>query len=256
LEAQEQLNTTQTQLRDLQVELETAQIDLQKGQEKLQTIGQKLKDNILTSPIDGVVLNVRVKDGDGITTDTELLTLGDPSQEIVKLRLTTLNAAKVRLNQVARISAIGPNPEIFTGRVISLSPAAIAQTANKEESSNNPFAQSSDSQNKVDATVLLDKASGSLIPGSQVNVEIILQQRQNVATLPIEAVQITDIKPFVWVADRQDKLKKQPITPGLEGLELVEVISGLKARERVILPTSDITLVPGIPLNIISDTPK
>jgi HlyD family secretion protein len=177
-----------------------------------------------------------------------LLTLGDPNQEIVKLRLTTLNAAKVQLNQVARVSVIAPNPEIFTGRVISLSPGATAQT-HKEESSNNPFAQSSDSQNKVDAMVLLDQPSNSLIPSSQVNVEIILQQRQNVATLPIEAVQTTGTQPFVWVADNQGKAKKQPITPGLEGLELVEVTSGLKVGEQVILAPPDQSLIPGTPVN-------
>ncbi|MBE9171185.1 efflux RND transporter periplasmic adaptor subunit [Pleurocapsales cyanobacterium LEGE 06147] len=250
LEEQEQLNTTQAELMDARLELQTAELDLRKGQEKLQTIRQRLKDRTLASPIDGVVLNVQVKDGDGITTDTDLLTLGDPSQEIVKLRLTTLNAAKVQLNQIARVSAIGPNPEIFTGRVISLSPAATAQTDQKEGESSNPFAQSSDSQNKVDATVLLDKPSDSLIPGSQVNVEIILEQRQNVATLPIEAVQTTGTQPFVWVADSQDRAKKQPITPGLEGLELVEVTSGLKVGEQVILAPPDTALVPGTPLNV------
>ena len=253
LEEQRQLVEAQAELRDAQAEVKKAELDIGKGQDKLLAIQQKLDDRLVNAPIDGVVLDVQAEDGDGITTDTELLTLGDKSQERIKLRLTTLNAAKVRLNQVARVSEIGPNPETFTGRIISLHPAATAEDE-KEGGSSNPFGQQSDDQNKVETTILLDKPSQTLIPGSQVDVEIVQQQRQNVVTLPIEALQRTGSQPFVWVEDGQGRAKKQPVTPGLEGLELVEVTSGLKAGERIILPPSTETLAPDSPVTIVDDT--
>jgi HlyD family secretion protein len=254
LDEQKQLVEAQAELRDTRAEVKKAELDVGKGQDKLLAIQQKLKDRMVNSPIDGMVLDVQAKDGDGITTDTELLTLGDDRQERVKLRLTTLNAAKVRLNQVARVSAIGPNPKTFTGRVISLHPAATAEDE-KEGDSSNPFGQQSDNQNKVDTTILLNRPSETLIPGSQVNVEIVQQQRQNVVTLPIEALQRTGSQPFVWVKDDRSRAKKQPVIPGLEGLELVEVTSGLKVGEQVILPPSTETLTPDTPVKIVDDTP-
>jgi len=254
LDEQKQLVEAQAELRDTRAEVKKAELDVRKSQDKLLAIQQKLKDRLVNSPIDGMVLDVQAKDGDGITTDTELLTLGDERQERVKLRLTTLNAAKVRLNQVARVSAIGPNPKTFTGKVISLHPAATAEDE-KEGDSSNPFGQQSDNQNKVDTTILLDRPSETLIPGSQVNVEIVQQQRQNVVTLPIEALQRTGSQPFVWVKDDRSRAKKQPVIPGLEGLELVEVTSGLKVGEQVILPPSTGTLAPDTPVKIVDDTP-
>ena len=253
LEEQRQLVEAQAELRNARAEVRKAELDVGKGQDKLKAIQQLLKDRLVNAPIDGVVLDVQAEDGDGITTDTELLTLGDKSQERIKLRLTTLNAAQVRLNQVARVSEIGPNPKTFTGRVISLHPAATAEDE-KEGESSNPFGQQSDNQNKVETTILLDRPSQTLIPGSQVDVEIVQQQRQNVVTLPIEAVQRTGSQPFVWVEDDRGRAKKQPVTPGLEGLELVEVTSGLKAGERVILPPSTGTLAPDTPVTIVDDT--
>lgn len=253
LDEQRQLVEAQAELRDARAEVEKAELDLRKGQDKLLAIQQKLKDRLVDSPINGMVLDVQAEDGDGITTDTELLTLGDSRQERVKLRLTTLNAAKVRLNQVARVSAIGPNPKIFTGRVISKHPAATAEDEKEGEGSNS-FGQQSDNQNKVDTTILLNRPSLTLIPGSQVDVEIVQQQRQNVVTLPIEALQRTGTQPFVWVEDGQGRAKKQPVTLGLEGLELVEVTSGLKVGERVILPPSAGTLAPDTPVKIVDDT--
>ena len=239
----EQLDTTKSELSDVLVELKKAELDWQHGLDKLENIQQKLRDRLVTSPINGVVLDVQVKNGDGITTDTELLTLGDPEQEMVKLQLTTLNAAKVNLNQVARVSVIGPNPQLFMGRVISLSPQATTDSNNSSS-----FGGRSGNQAKVDALVVLDKPSETLIPGSQVNVEIVLEQRKNVVTLPLEALQNTDPQPFVWVKDAKGQAKKQPVTLGLEGLRLVEVTSGLQAGEQIVLPSPDQPLTPGTPL--------
>ena len=121
-EDREQLETAKSELTDAELEFDSAKLDLQHSQAKLASIQQKLNDRFVTSPINGVVLDVGVKNGNGITTDTKLLTIGDPEREIVKLQLTTLNASKVKLNQTARVSVIGPNPEVYSGKVVSLSP--------------------------------------------------------------------------------------------------------------------------------------
>ena len=244
-EDRENLDTAEAELADAKLELNTAILETNNGQEKLTNIQRKLQDRLVTSDIDGVVLGVRVKAGDGITTDTKLLTIGDPNQEVIKLQLTSLNAAKVKLNQKARVSAIGPNPQTYTGRVIQLSPEASTES---EDSLEQSMGSSSDGQAKVNATVKLDQPSNTLIPGSSVNVEIISQQRQDVVTLPIEMVQREGGKPFVWVEDEQGKAKQQPVTLGLEDLTSVEITSGIKTGEQVILPPPDMPLTPGVPL--------
>lgn len=198
-----------------------------------------MQDRLVTSDINGVVLGVRVQDGDGITTDTKLMTIGDPNREVIKLQLTSLNAAKVQLNQKARVSAIGPNPQTYTGRVVQLSPEASTES---EDSMEQSMGSSSDGQAKVNAI------SNTLIPGSSVNVEIISQQRQNVVTLPIEMVQRDGGKSFVWVKDEKGRAKQQPVTLGLEDLTSVEVTSGIKAGKQVILPPPNVNLTPGTPL--------
>lgn len=242
-EDREQLEAAKSELNDAKLESDSAKLDLQHGQAKLDSVRQKLNDRFVTSPIDGIVLDVGVRDGDGITTDTKLLTIGDPEREIVNLQLTTLNASKVKLNQAARVSVIGPNPQVYTGKVVSLSPQATTESLNSDSDSG-----SSDGSAKVNATVLLNQPSKTIIPGSQVNVEIIAQQRQNVVTLPIEMVQKLGNEPFVWVKDEGGRAKKQPVTLGLEDLSSVEITSGLQPGEEVILPLPDSTLIPGTPL--------
>jgi HlyD family secretion protein len=99
----------------------------------------------------------------------------------------------------------------------------------------------------VPATVKLDRPTRTLIPSSQVSVEIILQQRQNVVVLNTEAIQ-REPKPFVWVRDSQSKAQKREVSLGLEGLTTVEVTSGLQAGDSVVLPPPDASLEPGTPV--------
>jgi HlyD family secretion protein len=118
------LEQARSALEDTLVEEQKAQLDVDNGTRKLAALEKQLSDRLVTSPINAIVLKINVRNGDGIKTEGNLITLGDPSQEIIKLQLTTLSALKVSINQVARVSIIGPNSQVFTGRVISLSPQA------------------------------------------------------------------------------------------------------------------------------------
>lgn len=235
----DQVDRARSELKDAEIEHRKAMLDVQKGQAALRDIQQRLGDNRLNSPIDALILSVNVKPGDGAKREGSLLTLGNPSRETVDLNLATLNASRVRINQVARVSMIGPNAKTFAGRVISLAPQAAAQ---KEGSG------SGQAQAKVQASVALDRPSRVLIPGSQVSVEIVFDQRRNVLTLPLEAVQQLESQPFVWLKNRLGQAEKRAIQLGLQSLTTVEVRSGLQAGEMVAVPVPNQTLMPGVVL--------
>lgn len=233
--------------RDAEVEQRNALLDVQRGQDKLREIQQQLGDRLVKAPFNSIVLKLNINPGDGVKTEGKLLTLGDPSKEIVKLQLTTLNAAKVRLNQLIRVSTIGPNAKTFTGRLMSLSPQATPP--NPEEGGIQTAGAGSDSQTRVNATAMLDKPSGTLIPGSQVSVEVVVQQRRDVLTIPLEGLQQGD-RPFVWIQDQNGKAQKREITLGLQGLTTAEIKSGLSPGEKIVQPPPNQTLNPGTPLQV------
>lgn len=231
--------------REAQKEARESALELQSLQLERQGIQQQLQDTTVTAPFDGSVLGIYVKDGEGVELRTNLLTLGDPKQVLVKLQLSTLNAARVRVNQVARVNAIGPSAQTFTGYVQSLYPQALTPEETQKQEGGN---QNKSTQATVPATVLLDTPTTKLLPGSRVNVEIVLEQRQNVVVLTTEAIQRSGPQPFVWVRDSQNKAQKRTINLGLEGLVTAEVTSGLRAGEQVILPSAQLQLQPGIPV--------
>ncbi|MDI9634378.1 efflux RND transporter periplasmic adaptor subunit [Oscillatoria amoena NRMC-F 0135] len=247
-ELQDNVRTAEAELRQAQLDLDTAQRDLQRQELEYQENQQVLQNNIITSPINGIILDLKVNPGDGVQTGNELLTLGDPSEERVKLQLSILNATRVKPNQEARISVIGPNPQQFSGRVISLSLQALSSEASAGGRGG--------SQISVPAIVKLDRPTGTLIPGSQVSVEVILDQRQDILTIPVEAVQRDGSATSVWIADGENLAQKRDVTLGLEGLSEVEIVSGLQEGDRAILPSPGQTLTPGTPVNAETISPS
>ncbi|MBX2863239.1 MAG: efflux RND transporter periplasmic adaptor subunit [Leptolyngbyaceae cyanobacterium MAG.088] len=243
-EDQTALDRARSELKDAQLAVTKAELDLKTASEKLLLLEQQLNDRVVSSPINGVVLDVQVSPGQAIATETGLLTLGDPSQEIVDLQLSTLDAAKVSINQPARIRAIGPNAEDYDGRVVALAPQALA-TGNG--------GNSQEGQARVTAQIRLDNASQTLIPGSFVSVEIITEQQQDVLVVPPEAIQRDGDQPFVWMRNQRGHAMQQPIELGLQGLDLVAVTQGLSGGDQIALVPPTLTITPGTPISDVSD---
>lgn len=130
---------------------------------------------------------------------------------------------------------IGPNPEEFNGYISRVSPQVSS---------------SGDGQGKVEAeAILYEPSGGELIPGSIVSVEIVLEQRQAVVTVPLTAIQDEGSSQFIWVKDQDNRAQKQEVMVGLQNLRSAEIVSGLQAGHEIVPALSPgIELIPGTPL--------
>lgn len=228
----DRLTNAQATLAEAKQAVYRARLQLQLLKLQGQELQKQLNQNVVVAPGDSEVLEVSVQKGDVVERGDTLLTIGNPQQELVKLELSILNARKVQIGLPARIGVIGTLPETFTGHVESLS-----LIAKKADSVN---------QATVSAVVKLDQPSDKLIPGSQVSVDIILAQHQDVLTLPTQTIQRTPEGAFVWLQDEEGKAQKQTVTLGMEGITTIVVESGLQAGDRVILPLENSPLKPGM----------
>jgi HlyD family secretion protein len=241
-----EFENAQSQVRDAEVEITKAELKVQQDDITVNNLRLQLADNQITSPMDAIVLKVDVQPGDGVQREGRLLSIGDPQQEIIRLQLTALNAAKVGIGMPVRVSVIGPNPEQFEGQLVRVSPQAIS---NSDDSG----------QSTVEAEARLRQPSGSLIPGSAVSVDIVLEQRQAVLVVPVAAVQREGGKPYVWVQDAAGLAQQRPVTLGLETLEAIEIAAGLQIGDEIVVDLpSEVQLSPGDPIDAIgseSDRP-
>lgn len=237
LRDQESVEEAQSSLRDAEVELANSELGLRNLQLQIQNLRTQLADTQITAPFAAVILRLHVNQGNGVQQGGELLTLGDPLQERVRLQLSDVDAQKVRVGLLARISIMGPNSQTFEGQVVRIAPQAQISEEGRQE------------QATVEAVVRLDAPSETLIPGSLVSVDIIVEESLNALSVPTTALQMEDGEPFVWVRDRDGTAQQRPVVVGLQSVESVEILSGLAAGDEVVatLPP-DQPLTPGMPL--------
>ncbi len=218
------LESAQGELQQTQLDWQRSELEMRKNQATLDNLKARMADNAILAPFDALVLNIKAQPGDGVPREGELLTLGDPAEERVIFELMALDACQVAIAMPVRVSMIGPNPEPFSGRVVSIAPQALSSGQD-----------SSRDQATVQAIRQLDRPSGKLIPGSAVSVEVLLSQRQGVLAVPTTALQRDGQETYLWVVEGAGMARRRTVQTGLSTLDGVEITQGLQSGDRVIV---------------------
>ena len=183
----------------------------------------------LIAGFDGTVTQVNIKAKQADTNAQQgrpSIQLDDLSTLKVQLQLTNSEASAVAIDQKAEIIS---GSQTFSGKVAEKDPAAQStQSATGTTAS-------------LAAIVSFDKAPENLFSGFDVDVDITTNTVENVLALPIEALTYNDNnEPIVYVI-KEGKAKETKVEIGIQSDKLIEVKSGLKEGETVILsPNSDV----------------
>ncbi|HQM15930.1 MAG TPA: efflux RND transporter periplasmic adaptor subunit, partial [Candidatus Woesebacteria bacterium] len=73
--------------------------------------------------------------------------------------------------------------------------------------------------------------------GMNGDVKIVLEKKNNVLTVPLICIKMSDDQYLVEIMTKDGKVVDQPVEIGLETDELVEIVSGLTTADQVVLPS-------------------
>jgi RND family efflux transporter MFP subunit len=76
---------------------------------------------------------------------------------------------------------------------------------------------------------------GSIIEGMYAEVELTLAKRVNALAIPIQAVNRNGSEATVLTVNSQDRIEEHAVRLGIEGVNQVEIISGLNPKDRVVI---------------------
>jgi HlyD family secretion protein len=202
---------------------------VQQAQASLKQLEEQLSYTKVTSPIDGVVLSRDVQVGDAVSsilvlgsTATLVMTLGDTHEVYVKGKVDESDIAKVYLGQSARIKVQSFPGKVFAGRVTKIAPLGVEK----------------DNVTTFEVQISIDNPGGELKANMTANAEIVLEEHKGVLTIPEQAVIYDkDRNVSVWVPDAhgKDGHRVVQIKTGLSNGSRIEVLSGLKAGDQVVL---------------------
>ena len=206
-----------------------AESQVAQAEASLKQLEEQLSYTTITSPIDGVVLSRDVQVGDAVSsilvlgsTATLVMTLGDTHQVYVKGKVDESDIGKVYLGQGARIKVQSFPDRTFYGKVTKIAPLGVEK----------------DNVTTFEVQISIDNPGGELKANMTANAEVVLEEHKHVLTVPEQAVLYDkDRNASVWVPDPhgKDGHRVVNVKTGLSNGSRVEIISGLKAGDTVVL---------------------
>lgn len=221
--AEGQLRTARDQLalkKALPREADVAyyRAEVERASAALELAKKQIDDAVLKSPIDGIVTKINFEVGETVLPTQVAVSLISLNNFQIEADVSELDINKIKLNDAAEITfdAISFG-QIFKGKVVTIDPVEKIK----------------DGDIYYRIVIILDGENASIKSGMTADIDIITNFKSNVLLVPIRAViKEGRQKKIRLLVDGQVKIVE--VTTGLEGVDTVEVISGIKAGDKVV----------------------
>ncbi len=201
--------------------LEKAQFDLDSIVLDYEIANLTVKLATLTSPIEGIVTSIDTPiAGVNITPATAVFTIADPNQMKCATNVDEVDIGKVRLGQKANVILDTYPEETIEGKIDKISFSSVRTTgggtAYPVEIS---LPQNENFKFKV---------------GMNGDVEIIIDSKEDILAVPIEAVKEKNDKSYVQIIEGKE-IKDIEVETGIETDTKTEIIKGIEEGQIIIL---------------------
>jgi HlyD family secretion protein len=191
---------------------------------------EELANATIRAPIRATVLTRDVEVGSPVSSilnlganATLVMTLGDIERVFVRGRVDEVDIGQVRLGQQARITTETFRDRVFEGRVTQISPIGVEK----------------DNVTTFEVEVSIENPGKELKANMTANAEIILEQLANSLLVPEAAVTYDGQRnTFVEIADpgARNGRRQVPVKVGVGNGTRIQILSGVKAGDTVVLP--------------------
>ncbi len=228
--AQQELDDARAKSESSLAQMDAAQSSLSAARRQadvatadMERVGALQSYSSVTAPLNGVVVWRYADTGAliqaGTASETQSLPLIKLSQsDVLRLRLPVPEDAVGYIHNgdtvQIRVDALHRS---FTGKIVRFTRNISLDTRTM--------------QTEVD----VPNADLSIDPGMYANTYVQLAHKENVLTIPLLAVERNDGATSVLVVDRDNRVHQRSVELGIQGSRLIEVTSGLKQGDRVVL---------------------
>lgn len=258
-QAAAQLNQSKAQTESARGHLGTQVATLRANQDML-------NKTIAIAPFDGIVTNMPVKEGETVVTGIQntagstLMTLADMSVITAEVKVDETDIVNIKLGQPAEVTVDALPGKVFKGHVTLVGDQALLRSTGVATSQSTTGTEEAKDFKVI---VTLDSTSPDLRPGLSTTAKITTAHKASVLSLPIQALTMhnpDDDKPKsggnvqaatstpatkstpiqgVYVVDKDSggklRAKFVPVTTGITGATDIEVLSGLKEGQEIVI---------------------
>ena len=220
-QARSQNEQAQKQLADLQrlgkeAQLKSAQGSKESAEGKYRSAAAQLSYSLIKSPIDGVVTDRPLYEGDLATANQPLLTVMNLSRLIAKSHIPQTEAASLKAGNSAEIKVAGLDDPV-KGQVSLVSPALDPGSTT------------------VEVWVEARKPNPAMRPGITVSVSMTAKTATDAIVVPTSALfKNAEGAEYVPVAGSDEKAHQKAVQVGIRTADQAQIVSGINPGDSVI----------------------
>jgi RND family efflux transporter MFP subunit len=185
----------------------------------------------IDAPIDGVVSDVTIQEGETIVTGLQvanLVTILDPARLEMWIYVDETNIGRVEAGQAVEFYVDTYPDRVFKGTIQRVHPQPISKD-------NIVYYLAIVQVTPEDAEVLK--------PEMTTHVRVIYEQKDSVLTAPNAALKFEEGKQVAYVVIGENKVEKAVVRSGVRGEDRTEILSGVKEGDevatKIILPVEN-----------------
>jgi HlyD family secretion protein len=196
-----------------EVPLRVASLDLRIEELEAQQASAEVR-----APFDGTVYRTVRRNGQAVQVGDPILWMADLERLRVRANIDQVDLGRVKAGQRVRITSNAFPDRSWSGLVSEVIPHVVVR----------------ESRSISESLARVEPPTEGLVPGMNVDVEIVVAESARALQVPAEAVFREDGTPFVFRIQR-GRAYRSPVTLGLETVTAVEVVEGLEPEDRVVV---------------------
>ncbi|MTI41218.1 efflux RND transporter periplasmic adaptor subunit [Fulvivirga lutimaris] len=201
---------TQTELKNASIEYVNAKYSYENAEIQIAKMAVR-------APFDGVIVELPYHtDGVRIDQNLDLFKVMEYNNLLMDVKLPEKHLPEVTMNQLVQITNYNIAKDTIIGRISQISPIVNADTRTFQ------------------SVLQIDNNKRLLRPGMFIKAAILSEKRDSTIVIPKETIISRQDGKVVFTVENGIATEKK-ITTGLENMDVIEVLSGLKVNDRLVV---------------------
>ena len=183
---------------------------------QLARVEESRTDYQITAPWSGIVSKVMVVEGDYVAPRTPLIEIFDPASLVVRFAVPEADAQNVGIGKTVSVKLDAYPGKTFSARINRVYPKLDPGT-----------------RTRLAEAVVSEKIT--LMPGFFARIQLNVQTHDKAVMVPAEAVLVNATGARVVFVVQEGKAVARKVTTGIESGRLIEIVSGVKPGERIVV---------------------
>jgi HlyD family secretion protein len=199
--------------------VESAELLANQAQDQVRSLEEKVRSANVVAPTDGTLYSLPVRAGDYVKVGDVLAEMADLKHVRVRAFVDEPDLGRLAPNQTVQVTWDAKPGRIWTGRTQQIPKEVVPHGM----------------RSVGEVLYSVDNQKLELLPNINVEVTILVLERNGILAVPRSAVREDDGKHYVFLFDN-GKLHRREISVGIANASKYEVLSGLALNDQVALP--------------------